>query len=149
MVASAACAPKYTPPETAPAQRPVRTINAPFSRVWDATIDAFAAANIPIETLDRASGLLVPKGTMYVGAAGAALADCGGVTIPSDITPRPVYPSSVKFNVVVRGDSSAASVQVRTFFASEAGTTLCVSKGVFEDMMEKRIADRAASPSPH
>jgi hypothetical protein len=103
-------------------------------------IDVFASQNIPIETVDRSSGLIVPAGRKeppFVRPNEAKkYADCG-----TDMGSNPNFPSSVKYNVVVRGDSGASSVQVRAFFY--AGTSACSSTGVYESGVEGLIKTRA------
>lgn len=134
-----ACRP--TPPSP-PQPRVGTTVAASFGRTWDATIDAFADRGISIETLDRSSGLIVPAGRTY--APGKDIeeslryADCGKSGWGSIILPY-----SVKYNVVVRGDSSQSTVQVRAFYRTVEDAAACSSKGLFETEAEQAIKGRA------
>src|ERR1019366_4377426 len=92
-----ACHPYKPPAPLAP--RTSTAISASFGRTWDAAIDAFASRGISIETLDRASGLIVPAGRAYVPGEDMKYADCGSKALGKTVTP-----ASVKYNVVVRGD---------------------------------------------
>lgn len=125
-------------------------VHASFERAWRGAIDAFAEANIAIETLDKASGLLVPRDVVYVGAladSATKYADCGTLYPEEPRYLRRLRPSSARFNVVVRGDSSRSDVLVRAFFQTVGQTYSgpCVSRGVFEQMMESAIATRASA----
>lgn len=138
LVLLAACRP--TPP-AAPAPRYGTPIAASFGRTWDATIDAFAERGISIETLDRSSGLIVPAGRSY--APGQDIqdalryADCGKTGMGNVI-----LPFSVKYNVVVRGDSTRSNVVVRAFYRDLDGSS-CSSMGLFESEAEANIKQKA------
>ena len=127
------------PPQPA-APRDGTPIAASFGKTWDAAIDEFATRAIPIETLDRASGLIVPRGyslTPTTEAEAKKWADCG-----RDMLAISHSPATVKFNVVVRGDSVRSTVQVRAFYATEAGVA-CQSRGIYEQNAEDLIRARA------
>jgi hypothetical protein len=131
-----------------PAPRSGTSVQASFGKTWDATIDQFAERNIQIKTLDRASGLIVAE-PQHVAEGQTDLADCGkffGVALnPTDAT----------WNVLVRGDSTRASVKatVRFVHVGEAGSVLatrtksdvleCSSKGTWETSLETTIKERA------
>lgn len=118
-------------------------VSASFGQTWDATIDAFADRGIGIETLDRASGLIVPAGHVYVTRdykRALTFADCG-----KSRASGPALPGTVKYNVVVRGDSARSTVQVRAFYHTESGA-LCSSKGLYESEAEAAIKARAERP---
>lgn len=133
-------------PPMPPAPRIAATVNASFGKSWDATIDVFAERGIAIETLDRASGLIVPRGVDYLQQAMRdvyAYADCGRDGFGSAIAPR-----AVKFNVVVRGDSTRSTIQVRTFYVSGTGLS-CSSTGRYENDAETMIVAKAEGrPTP-
>ena len=137
-VLPAACRP---PPPAAPAPRYGTPVFASFGRTWDATIDAFAERGISIETLDRSSGLIVPAGRSY--APGQDIqdalryADCGKTGMGNVI-----LPFSVKYNVVVRGDSARSNVVVRAFYRDADGRS-CSSMGRFESEAEANIKQKA------
>src|SRR5690242_4566928 len=101
LVLLAAC--QMTPPAP-PAPRSGMEVSASFGKTWSAVIDVFAERNIPIKTIDRASGLVVaePQG---VPTRTDGLADCG------TIIGRPIYPDHATWNVLVRGDSARSTVK--------------------------------------
>jgi hypothetical protein len=88
-----------------------------------------------VETLDRAAGVIVPAGRTYRTSAdeeaALRLADCGRTVV------RAKSPSSVKYNIVIRGDSARAHVLVRAFYAS------CESSGAMESELETSIKAKA------
>lgn len=136
-----ACTPMPPQPATPRVAAPV---NASFGKSWDATIDVFAERGIAIETLDRASGLIVPRGVDYGLGMREALdyADCGRDGFGTLLTPR-----AVKFNVVVRGDSTRSAIQVRVFYST--GDSSCSSTGRYENEAESLIVARAEGrPAP-
>lgn len=150
LIAVAACT---AGPSIAPVVRPATPVAASFGKTWDAVVDVFAERNLPIRTLDRSSGLIVPN-ALLIPAGNAAekqkalsYADCGstmGVPIP---------PAVAQFNVVVRGDSSSSTVQVRAFYSygadknpltgADSPSKSCVSRGVLESDIETAIRGKA------
>jgi hypothetical protein len=135
------CRPTYPPPAT---PREGTLVNASFGRTWEATIDAFADRGISTETLDRSSGLIVPAGRTFTPRRdlkeSLTYADCGKTSMK-----RVVEPLTVKYNVVVRGDSSHATVIVRAFYRGDDPAAVCSSKGPFESEAEAAIKTRAES----
>lgn len=140
-IALTGCRPPTPPVAVAP--RTGTEVHASFGRAWDATIDAFAERGISIETLDRASGLIVPAGQTYTSRRDRTemltYADCGksayGEVVPA---------GSVKYNVVVRGDSSRSIVLVRAFYHPlPGGVGMCESQGRFERDAEANIKAKA------
>jgi hypothetical protein len=142
----AAC--HMTPPAP-PAPRTAMPVTASFGRTWDAVIDVFAEDGIPIATMDRASGLIVPAlSSRVVGTPERGpldYADCG-----SNIQHQPIVASQARFNVVVRGDSTQSTVQVRSFFEwvspplmGERNTIECSTTGRYETRAETAIKARA------
>ena len=115
-------------------------VNASFGKTWDAAIDAFADRGISVETLDRSSGLIVPAGRARLADAvegGYKYADCGKSWLGNA-----QFPQSVKYNVLIRGDSARSRVQVRAFYLTENGQQ-CASTGYWEDYVENGIKERA------
>jgi predicted small secreted protein len=120
------------------------SVDASFGRTWDAVIDAFAERGISIETLDRSSGLIVPAGRTYAPGRdrkeSLTYADCG-----ISRTLGPVMPATVKYNVVVRGDSVRSVVQVRAFYRT-IDANECSTRGLYETEVEAAIKRRAETP---
>src|SRR3712207_1620493 len=101
MVPVAACATMPAPP---PPPRPATEVAAPFGRTWDAVIDEFAAQNIPIRTMERASGFIATE-QLSVPRSSEKYADCG-----TDVA-VPLVPHRATYNVLVRGDSTRSSAK--------------------------------------
>jgi hypothetical protein len=144
---------RYYPPLPPPV-RDARAVYASFGETWDAVIDVFAEQNIPISTMERASGFIAAERTswryasLYERDYVLRLVDCGR------LGPVPYLPSAARYNVVVRGDSSVSTVKVTTTYTStgtfytdptkvKAANVDCSSRGVFEDSVEATIKDQA------
>ena len=126
-----ACVPS---PPRAPAPRPATPIAAPVNRTWDAVIELFAKYSIPIETVDRSSGLIVTR-TMSVSPSKVnAWVNCG----PDAEGRYLIYTAA--YNVLVRGDSASSTVQVT---ATWSGKYPCVTTGVYESETELAIKGQA------
>ena len=134
----------YRPPE-APEPRDATPVNASVARAWDAVVDQFATRNIPIQTIDRASGLIVTD-QLAVGREGRSWADCGKAH------GRAYRPNAASYNVLVRGDSSAATVKatVRWTLADLEGNSVqCVTTHAWEREFEALVKEQAeAAPTP-
>jgi hypothetical protein len=112
-------------------------------------IDVFATRNIPIRTLERASGFIaaeqasVPqlKPSKNLVKNGHPWADCGR---PANGA-VPWQPFTANYNIRVKGDSSRATVQVNVQW--KAGTIAdsreCSTKSVWEREVEEEIKARA------
>jgi len=141
-IAVAGCAPPYSPPSLLPVERPATGVDASFGRTWDAVIDGFAARNIPIQTLERASGFIAAE-PLQVSDADTTMADCGRYEGATLLAGRAYY------NVRVLGDSTRSSVRVTVRWTnlgpSGAGLTQlpCVSTGSWESAFEGAIKERA------
>jgi hypothetical protein len=149
MFALAGCFPlKYAGPTLTPPVRDSLLVAASFGRTWDAAINVFAENNLAIQTLDRSSGLLVPRDAQYAALMSdtvATYADCG-MEYPNNSWRKPLAPTSARFNIVVRGDSARSSVLVRAFFTAPIPAGFlgdCRSRGVYESSMERLIKARA------
>jgi hypothetical protein len=135
------CAPPSSP-AAPPAPRSATTVAASFDRTWSAVIDAFAARNIPIRTIDRTSGLIATD-DLAVGREGGQWADCGkalGVSIT---------PTRATYNVRVKGDARSSTVQFtvlwQNVYPSRMGipSENCSTKGVWESEAETDVKTRA------
>jgi hypothetical protein len=151
LLAASACV-QYTPPAPA-SPRAVTEVPASFGKTWDAVIDVFAEENIPIQTMERASGFIAAAHRLSVPAAkeyeatGHPFADCGKEN------DRFVMPQSGTYNVVVRGDSARSTVRVTATYTGapiSADTTgpiasrwACSSRGEWEAAFESDVRARA------
>lgn len=148
LIALAACV--VTPPAP-PAPRMATPIHASFGRTWDAVIDEFAAQNIPIRTMERASGFIATD-ALAAGSDFTADADCG-----KDFTGTKLIPSTATYNVLVRGDSAASTVKitVKWQYTGEAPSLTqtgrvtfdCSTTGTWETLAEARIKSAAEHPT--
>jgi hypothetical protein len=148
----AACA-HYVPPGPA-APREGLTVAASFGRTWDAVIDEFAAKNIPIRTLERASGFIATDRLGVepeIVGVGRELrdprADCG---YNSDHVPAVIAPNQATYNIVVRGDSARSFVRVTVKWVHDGGlngaTYQCETTAQWESALEEYIRRRAEGP---
>lgn len=140
-VMMAACA-SPPPPQT---PRLPTSVAASFGRTWDAVIDQFANSNIPVHTMERASGFIStgPLSTSSESRTNLdAYADCG----KDMIKPRP---DRVEYNVVVRGDSSSATIRTTAKWvrSGDAATYTmeiqCSSLGGWEAAFEAGVRRQA------
>ncbi|HEX9346590.1 MAG TPA: hypothetical protein VF919_03375 [Gemmatimonadales bacterium] len=152
----------YAPPQTsAPATLPPAPVRASFDRTWSTVIDFFADNAIPVKTIDRASGYIAAE---RIGAGNnAKWADCGklsGALMSEKGGGGPVAPQQALFNVRVRGDSVASTVQVVVRWTAVAAAqvvssgfgsrpsnsydqTVCVTTNVWEREAIREITRRA------
>jgi hypothetical protein len=138
MLACAACAPQQLPAPVTVAPTPV---HAPFAATWNAVIDVLASQNIPISTMERASGFVATAPPM-VGRDGKAWAECGNQGIAH------LDPDRATYNVRVRetGDSSTVQATVRFTSGSGVGFDLmreCSTKGVWEQQFAEAVKAHA------
>jgi hypothetical protein len=94
----------------------------------------FANRNIPISTIDRASGLIaITQPHMVSSKDSPQWADCGsfvGLPLPAE---------TATYNVVVRGDSVASTVRVTAVWTPTKESATCVTKGVWETDFERAV----------
>jgi hypothetical protein len=140
------CTPK---PPGAPAPHSGMSVRAPFGKTWDAVIDVFAFQNIPIRTLERASGFVAAEVTsveMVGQGKEHPWADCGRMArgIRGGFT-NPIYfqPTDAFYNVRVKGDSVRSTVQVTVNWKSKESIYRCATRGVWESQTEEIIKSRA------
>jgi predicted small lipoprotein YifL len=147
LAALAACG-QYVPPAPA-APRSGTTVNAPFAKTWEATVDVFAERNIQIKTIDRASGIIAAEPQSLTTIAADSLADCGHSSTGGALQDRMARTESATWNVLVRGDSTKATVKATVRFAFVSGlngqTYECSSTGRWEKALEQRVKSAAES----
>nr|WP_141662010.1 hypothetical protein [Burkholderia ambifaria] len=95
-----------------------RTYDAPFDVVWPAIIGSIADQNLPVTTLEKASGLIAINGVSY-SPADANEGYRGSVMgVPDQIISR-----TAKFNIfATRQDDGKTNVRVNTSFSMEIRT---------------------------
>lgn len=145
LLVSSACIPKAPEP---PAPRVAMEVLAPVARTWEAAVDILAERNIPIKTMDRASGLVAAE-AQRVGSGGGSLADCG-----KDGFGMARVPVSATWNLIVRGDSARSTVKANVRFVgvpamSPSGPFVdCSTRGTWETEMETQIKTAAEQRRP-
>jgi hypothetical protein len=110
-----------------------------MGRAWDAVIDMFAARNIPIRTIERASGIIATE-ELAVGEEGKGLADCG------EQNGTVLSPNLATYNVLVRGDSVTSRIKatVRWALVKDASISIeCSTSHVWERELEEQAKGRA------
>lgn len=154
----------YAPPQAStPEPLPPAPVRASFDRTWNTVIDYFADNAIPVKTIDRASGYIAAE---RIGAGNnAKWADCGqlsGPLLSGKGGGGPVAPQQAAFNVRVRGDSVASTVQIVVRWTAVAaaqvvssgvgsrpsnshGQTVCVTTNIWEAEAIREITRRAES----
>lgn len=127
----------YKPPPP-PTPRDASLVTASMGQTWDAVIDLFATRNIPIRTIERASGLIVTD-ALSVGQEGSTYASCG--TRNGKVLP----PDRATYNVLVRGDSTLATVRTTVLWARTADPIVpeCTSTFIWERALETDVKARA------
>lgn len=139
LVASLGCG--YKAPTPPPSPRNATEVTASFGRTWDAVVDEFADRNIPIRTIERASGLVATELLTILHDARSE-ADCG------TFNGRALSPTHAIYNVVVRGDSARATVKATTRWVrvNKDASITCETTHRWEGALEERIKGRAERP---
>ena len=135
VVLIAGCTPTMPAP---PAPRTATPVSASFGKTWNAVVDQFAEQNIPIKTIDRASGLIVADPQRV--SSGSGIADCGSNGMSA------LDPDEATWNVLVRGDSTSSTVKatVRFVITGLYGVMReCSTTGQWESAFEHRVKDIA------
>jgi hypothetical protein len=129
---------KYQPPPPAE-PRNATPVNASMGETWDAVIDLFATRNIPIRTIERASGIIATEGLRVEPEDGAKWADCG------QYGNSHYRPTTGIYNVLVRGDSTRSTVRttVRWSYITLKVNLDCTSSYVWEHGLEQDVKTRA------
>ena len=127
----------YKPPPP-PTPRDASLVAASMGQTWDAVIDLFATRNIPIRTIERASGLIVTD-ALRVGQEGNTYASCGTVN------GKVLAPDRATYNVLVRGDSNMATVRTTVLWTrtEEPVVPECTSTFIWERALETDVKARA------
>lgn len=131
-VASAASA-------TAPGKHTVKeaaSVSADVDQTWIAVIDVFAEHNWPIQTVDKASGLIVTDWIRVDRPEADDAADCGSAPL------RDNFGADVRFSVRVRAEGRGAKVHVVTTWRGRPQPIDCTSKGWVEDLIHREVRDK-------
>lgn len=143
LLAACVSAGGYVPPQPAPTQEST-AVRASFGKTWDAVVEQFARQNIPIRTIDRASGFIAAEplrtGNPPTSADSSRFADCGR---RGDVY---FLPTDVVYNVVVRGDSTKSTVKTTARWSSSTlSVGACETRGAWEHRFEDDVRYDAES----
>ncbi|MHA1331777.1 MAG: hypothetical protein ACTSR2_11940 [Candidatus Hodarchaeales archaeon] len=121
---------------TAPPPRQIQnifTVEADFDKVWTALIDTFADLQVPIENMEKDSGLIITDWIDITGQTNEDYCDCGGLGIFSEVA------RLGKFNVFVKKLTENScelrvncQFQQTIEFGEERSARRCVSTGNLE-----------------
>jgi hypothetical protein len=147
----------YRPPPP-PAPREATHVNASMGRTWDALINQFGARDIPIRTIQEASGLVVTD-QLSVGREGYRWADCGLTggggsdnqkpplpVGPRDPAPESLGPTHATYNVLVRGDSLESTVKATVRWVHNSRE--CTTNHSWERALELQVKQAAELNAP-
>ena len=145
-----ACAPTMIPPRepSPPADHYVR---APLDTVWQRIVTYFADSRIPIQTIDRGSGLIASTRFQLPLSLAESWADCGRASTGEPtlaklraINNLPTF--TADFNVLVRarGDSTAVRSNIGSTATARSPAGLVPIRGVSTGELEKESAARVA-----
>jgi hypothetical protein len=131
----------------APAPREIMKsfpIEKPYDRVWSAVIETFAELQLPIQNMEKDSGLIITDWIDFTGQKNEDYCDCGGLGINTEVR------RSGKLNVFVKKiNENSCEIQVNTMFEQmiRFGDTAptkrnCVSTGNLEAEMFRLIKEK-------
>lgn len=145
---------------TAPAKftfNPVAELTGDFETVWSAIVEYFAIGNLPIQTIEKDSGLIVTSwmdaSTISGSSEDKRLCDCGGSGLTSPRWTRGKFSIFVKRVAEGRIDLRVTcTYEQYRVFADAASTVLCNSTGYLEDGLHEyvraKLAETAAPEIP-
>lgn len=137
------------PPVVAPV--PEAVVPRPFDAVWSTVVEGFADARVPIETIEKASGIIATRAFRLTFEQLKAWGNCGmagGKPILEQVNGN-VMRGAADFNVFVRprGDSTVVRVNVgiqgermNPLVGNSFTPDVCTSSGAFERMLLARFS---------
>jgi len=115
------------------------SIDFGYEKVWDAVIEALAVRNIPIDTLDKASGFICTKRTNFQNS----YADCGS----SPFDDRKTGERFGSFKIVVRELSAIkCSLKITANYNSAPKNIKCNSTGEMEQWFYETLNHKLVHP---
>lgn len=130
---------------TAPTPRTVVnkfSYNASIDTVWTATVETFAEMNLPIDNIEKDSGLIATDWINFTGTGNKDYCDCGGLGLAIENLRRG------KFNVFVKQTGNAVDARVNVHYQQTASldntpfTRDCVSTGALEARINELIGQK-------
>jgi hypothetical protein len=131
----------------ATAPKPRTIVNAfdyqnDYDAVWSATVETFAELNLPIDNMEKDSGLITTDWIDFTGSGNEAYCDCGGLGLAIENSRQG------KFNVFVKQAGTGSSVKVNCMYQQTAslGDTRanrnCLSTGGLEARIAESIREK-------
>lgn len=119
-----------------------RTINQPFERTWQNTIQFFTGNNIPIKTIDKSSGVIYAEKLNTNQQEGEKFADCGASALEL------VLQTKISLNIFLqkigpnqtKGTINTQFSQVREFDRRRREVT-CNSRGTLEQRLLNALSN--------
>ena len=119
------------------------SIDKPYDATWSALIEVFAELQLPIQNMEKDSGLILTDWIDFTGQDNTGYCDCGGLGINIEVN------RLGKFNVFVKktGDNSC-DIKVNTQyqqtykFGDDLYKRNCVSTGKLEAEIYNRIKEK-------
>lgn len=120
-------------------------IEKSFDSVWPAVIEVFAELNLPIMNMEKASGLITTDWISFDSSKVYSYMDCGDLSALA-FTQKT---RRGKFNVFVKKtDEKGCEIKINSvfetavFYSGGVQTFPCVSKGVLEAEIYKRVTGK-------
>ena len=137
---AAACFGYQRPQPPTPA--PATEIAASQARTWDAVVDLFAERNLPIRTMERASGFISTDRMVVNTDKATSWADCGKAFGGA------LRPDRATYSVLVRGDSTRSTARVSVRWTQgghpdDPQMIECTTRGSWEAELQAAIKARA------
>lgn len=113
-----------------------------YDAVWSATVETFAELNLPIDNMEKDSGLITTDWIDFTGTGNDVYCDCGGLGLAIENSRQG------KFNVFVKEAATGSTVKVNCTYQQTAslGDTRvnrnCVSTGGLESIVAESIGDK-------
>lgn len=131
----------YPPPTVQPAPRDPTRVDATFDQTWSEAVAVLAERNIPIATIDKASGLIASE-RVTLATASPEWTNCGRageMVLTADYA---------RFTILVRTvDQHTSSIHLTANFEYDAppayGIVTCISRGVWEAEAEAAVKKAA------
>jgi len=118
-------------------------IEGEFDKVWSAIIETFSELQLPIENMEKASGLITTDWIDFTGQSNEDYCDCGGLGINMEVN------RLGKFNVFLKKvTENACEIKVNCIFqqtiefGDTRSTRKCVSTGNLEAEMYRLVKSK-------
>ncbi len=119
-------------------------LSVPYDQVWTGVVETLAELSMPIDNMEKASGLVTTDWMNYRGTTNKEYCDCGGLGLTSERS------REGKFNIFVKTDpaTGGTTVKVNTMFrqlrsfGDVSSTVDCVSTGTLESELLQKVRQK-------